>query len=96
MSTQMTGHNLDLTPALREFTEKKLKRLKAYTDTITSTHITFNIDNLNQIVEAQITVPGNTIHAKAESDSMYAAVDTLIDKLLRQLKKYKEKHTDHR
>jgi len=96
MQTQMTGHNVDLTPALKEFTEKKIEKLNAYADTITSTHITFNIEHLNQIVEAQLTVPGNTIHAKAESDNMYTAIDAMIDKLMRQLKKYKEKHTDHR
>lgn len=58
MQMQMTGHNMDITQALREFTEKKLQRLEIYTDTITSTHITFNVDHSNQIVEAQINVPG--------------------------------------
>ena len=96
MPLNITGHNIELTPALREFTEKKFKRLKAHQDTITSTHITFNINKLNQIAEAQIHVPGHTIVAKAESDNMYTSIDLLIDKLLRQLTKYKEKQTDHR
>lgn len=96
MQLNITGHNIELTPALREFTEKKFERLKAYQESITSTHVTFNVDKLNQIAEAQIHVPGQMIVAKAESESMYAAIDALIDKLVRQLKKYKEKHTDHR
>ena len=96
MQLNITGHNMELTPALRAFTEKKFQRLKAHQDTITSTHITFNSDKLNQIAEAQIHVPGHTIIAKAESDNIYASIDLLMDKLLRQLNKYKEKQTDHR
>ena len=97
MKAQMTGHNLEITPAIREFTEKKLTRLKPHDDAITSIHITFNIDKLDQIAEGQINVPGQTIHAKAAStESMYNAIDALFEKLSRQLIKYKEKHTDRR
>lgn len=95
MTPQFTGHHVEITPALREFTEKKLSRLKPHDNAITSIHITFNVDKLSQIAEAQISVPGQTIHAKAEDHDMYNAVDALIDKLSRQLVKYKEKHTNH-
>ena len=95
MNIQMTGHNLEITPAIREFTEKKFSKLKPKTDDITNIHITFDKDKLNQIAEAQIHVPGQTIHAKAESNqSLYNAIDALVDKLSRQLIKYKEKHAD--
>lgn len=96
MTPQITGHHVEVTPALREFTEKKLARLKPHNEDITSIHITFNIEHLNQIAEAQILVPGQTIHAKAENENMYSAIDALIDKLSRQLIKYKEKHASHR
>lgn len=98
MQLNITGHNVELTSALREFTEKKFEKLKAkaHQDNITSTHITFSADKLNQIAEAQIHIPGYIIVAKAESETMYAAIDALISKLLRQLKKHKEKHTGHR
>lgn len=96
MTPQITGHHIEVTPALREFTEKKLSRLKPHHDDITSIHITFNVENIKQIAEAQIAVPGTVIHAKAENENMYNAIDALIDKLSRQLVKYKEKHTTHR
>ena len=96
MQIQITGHNIEVTPALRELTEKKLKRLKSHVETITNIHITFNIDKINQVAEGQITLPGSVIHAKAKSDNMYHTIDTLIDKLMRQLDKYKEKLTGHR
>lgn len=95
MQTQLTGHHVEVTDALREFTEKKLDRLKRHADTITNIHVTFNVDKLSQIAEAQVSVPGNTIHAKAESENMYNAVDSLVDKLVRQLDKYREKQTEH-
>lgn len=96
MTPQITGHHVEVTPALREFTEKKLSRLKPHHGDITSIHITFNVENINQIAEGQIAVPGTTIHAKAENENMYNAIDALIYKLSRQLVKYKEKHSAHR
>lgn len=96
MNIQITGHNIDVTPALREFAEKKLKRLKKHMNNITNIHVTFNIDKLSQIVEAQVMLPGNKIHAKAKSNDMYHAVDELIHKLIRQLDKYRDKLTGHR
>jgi len=95
MTPQFTGHHVEITPALREFTEKKLSRLKPHNNSITSIHITFNVDKLSQIAEGKVSVPGQTIHAKAENESMYNAVDALVQKLSRQLVKYKEKQTNH-
>lgn len=96
MTPQFTGHHVEVTPALRDFTEAKLARLKPHHEYITSLHITFRIDNHTQIAEAQIHVPGQLIHAKAEHENMYTAIDDLIDKASRQLVKYKEKQTSHR
>lgn len=97
MQTQMTGHNMEITPALRDYTEKKLTRLKPHRDLITSMHITLHVDKLDQIAEGKIHVPGQELYAKADStESLYNAIDSLVDKLSRQLIKYKEKHTDHR
>ena len=96
MNIQYTSHNTEVTDALRTFTDKKLTRLNTLCDHITHMHITFTIVNLQQTAEATISVPGQTIHASSESHDLYAAIDLLIDKLARQLKKYKEKHTTHR
>lgn len=95
MKPQLTGHHVEITEALREFTEKKLSRLKVHTAAITHIHIVFSINKLSQIVEGHISVPGQTLQAKATDENMYNAVDALIDKLSRQLVKYKEKHESH-
>jgi putative sigma-54 modulation protein len=83
---------MELTPALREFTNAKFERLKKFKEHIISVHITFNVDKVNQIAEAKIKLHGTEIHAKSESENMYHTIDDLIDKVIRQLTKYKEKH----
>ena len=95
MKPQLTGHHVEVTEALKEFTEKKLARLKAHASSITHIHIVFSVDKLNHTAEGQIAVPGQTLQASATDENMYNAVDALIDKLSRQLVKYKEKHTSH-
>lgn len=97
MQIQITGRNsMEVTEALRDFTNKKLQsRLERFADKITSTQITFSVDKLRQCVEAQIAIPGTEVVASAESDDMYKSVDELVDKLVRQLTRHKEKTTDH-
>ncbi len=91
MQIQMTGQNTEITSALRTYAEKKLKRINTMVDKITHLHLTFRVEKLNQIVEANVSVPGVQIHASASSEDMYESIDKLIDKISRQLSKYKEK-----
>lgn len=98
MNINITGLNVDVDPNLREFTKKKIhNRLKTHGENITSIQLTLDTNKQAKIAEAKIHVPGNTIYAKGESNkTIIAAIDALIDKLVRQLRKYKEKHADHR
>ena len=91
MQLQITGHGLEITPALRELTEKKLRRIQSHFDHITNIHITFAVNKQTQIAEGNIQVPGTTINAQAESHDMYKSVDLLMEKLMTQLTKHKEK-----
>ena len=93
---QYTGHNLEITPILRDFIANKFKKLNRHANTITSTHIILNVDKLRQIAEAKLHIPGAEIYAQAESDDMYKTIDFLVDKLVRQLKKCKDKNSEHR
>jgi putative sigma-54 modulation protein len=93
---KMTGHNIEITDAMRARTEEKLnKRLAPFSDSITSIHIIFDVDKSNHMVEGIIHIPNNSIHAKAEGTEMYTALDDLIDKIVKQLRKHKEKMKDH-
>lgn len=95
MQIQYTGHNFEVTNAIRDHVEKKIARLKTTTDKITNIHVIMEVNKLRQIAEANIAVPGTTINAKAESEDMYKTIDLLVDKLNVQLTKYKEKLTEH-
>ena len=96
MQLQMSGHNIDITPSLRELTEKKLKKLEQHFSHITNIHIILEVNKIRQIAEAIVTIPKTTIHAQAESEDMYKTIDDLIEKVKSQLIKHKEKETGHR
>jgi putative sigma-54 modulation protein len=96
MKIIFTGHGIDVTPALQQFTTEKFNKLEKHFNRITSINVTFHMEKHTQIVEANVIVHKNELHARAESDIMYTAVDLLVDKLDKQLIKYKEKHQDHR
>ena len=95
MQINFTGHNVDVTPALRTFTEEKLGKLSRHSIKINTINVVFNIEKLAQIAEATIFIAKNEIHASAESENMYTTIDKLMDKLDRQLIKHKEKLSTH-
>lgn len=95
MQIRYTGQNIEITPALRDYSEKKLQRLQNHMNKMMDVHLVFSIEKLNQIVESTLSIPGTQIHAHASSENMYESIDKMVDKLMRQLMKYKEKLTHH-
>ncbi|MFC3908760.1 ribosome hibernation-promoting factor, HPF/YfiA family [Legionella dresdenensis] len=96
MHINFTGHNIDVTTALKNFTQEKFEKLERHFDQISTIKVVFDVEKLTQIAEASVLVAKNEIHARAESDDMYTAIDELVGKLDRQLIKHKEKIQDHR
>ncbi|OIR02509.1 ribosome hibernation promoting factor [mine drainage metagenome] len=95
MNLQLTGHHLEVTPALRDYVTSKLTRIRNHFDHVIDIKVTLSVEKLAQKVEATLHVPGNDLHAECENDNMYSAIDMLTDKLDRQVVKHKEKHADH-
>jgi putative sigma-54 modulation protein len=95
MQITISGHHVDVTPALRDYVLSKFERLERHFDQITNTDVTLIVEKLVQKAEAKVHVSGADIFANAESDDMYAAIDLLADKLDRQLIKHKEKNRNH-
>jgi putative sigma-54 modulation protein len=95
MQLNVTGRQLEITPALRDYLNNKLTRIERHFDNVTDVRCILTVDKLRHKAEAKINVSGNTLYAESIEDDMYAAIDGLIDKLDRQLKKYKGKLTDH-
>lgn len=95
MQVNLTGHHVDVTPALKDYVNSKLQRLERHFDHVTNAHVVLTVEKLRQKAEATVQVPGGSLHADAIEGDMYAAIDALIDKLDRQIKRHKEKLTDH-
>lgn len=96
MHINFTGHQVDVTDALRQLTSEKMEKLERHFDRITNINVTFTVEKLRHIANATVSIAGGEIHASDESDDMYKAIDGLVDKLDRQLLKHKEKIKDHK
>jgi putative sigma-54 modulation protein len=96
MNVHMTGHHVEVTPAIREYMSSKLERIKRHFDHVIDVNVIVSVEKLDQKVEATVHVSGKDIHAESTDQNMYAAIDNLADKLDRQLVKHKEKLTSHR
>ncbi|MDH5632018.1 MAG: ribosome-associated translation inhibitor RaiA [Gammaproteobacteria bacterium] len=96
MQITVTGQQMDVTEPLRNYATEKMERIEKHFDHVTTTNIVLHTEKNRHLAEATIHATGTTIHANAEGDDMYAVLDSLIDKLDRQVIKHKEKLTDHR
>ncbi|MFN3579442.1 MAG: ribosome hibernation-promoting factor, HPF/YfiA family [Pseudomonas sp.] len=92
MQMNLSGHQLDITDALRDYVNEKMSRLERHFDKITNVQVTLEVEKLRQKAEATLHVAGGEVVANAEHTDMYAAIDLLTDKLDRQLIKHKEKN----
>ncbi len=96
MNLTISGHHLDVTPALHSYVTSKLDRITRHFDQVIDVHCVLSVEKkLRQKVEATLHVSGSAIHADATDANMYAAIDALTDKLDRCVKKHKEKKRDH-
>ena len=95
MQINLTGQHLDITPALRDYVNEKIDRLERHFDNVTDMHVVLSVEKLRHKAEATMHIAGGNLFADAVEEDMYAAIDALIDKLDRQVKKHKEKLTDH-
>ncbi|MGH8397718.1 MAG: ribosome hibernation-promoting factor, HPF/YfiA family [Gammaproteobacteria bacterium] len=95
MQIDITGHHLDITQALRSYVQNKFERLERHFDHVTGMHVVLTVAKLEHKAEATLQVDRGKLFADAVQPDMYAAIDVLTDKLDRQLKKFKERLTDH-
>jgi putative sigma-54 modulation protein len=95
MQLSVTGHHIEITDSLRSYVGTKLAKIERHFDHMTDIHCVLTVEKLQHKAEATIHVGGGTIHAEQTEQNMYAAIDILVDKLDRQVKKHKEKLTDH-
>ncbi len=95
MQLNLSGHHIEVTPALRTYVSDKLEKLERHFDHVTNVHVVLSVEKLRKKAEATLHVSGANLFANAEDEDMYAAIDALADKLDRQIKKHKEKIQEH-
>ncbi|MEQ1525122.1 MAG: ribosome-associated translation inhibitor RaiA [Gallionella sp.] len=91
MNLHLTGHHLEITPAIREYASGKFGKIKRHFDNVIDVNIILSVDKLRQKAEATVHMSGKDVFVECEDENLYAAIDTLVDKLDRQVVKHKEK-----
>lgn len=98
MQIQISGHQIEVTPALREYVDTKRERLARHFDHLTSLSVVLEVEKtrLAHKAEGTLAASGRVLHADAVEGDMYAAIDALFDKLDAQVRRHKEKLMKHR
>jgi putative sigma-54 modulation protein len=97
MNLHLTGHHLEITPAIREHFSDKLQRVTRHFDHVIDLHAVLEKERSSHFrVEASMHVRGKEIFCESAASDLYAAIDALADKLDRAIVKHKEKSLEHR
>lgn len=96
MNLNLTGHHLEITPAIRDYVTSKLERINRHFDHVIEVSVVLSVEKLKQKAEANVHVRGKDIFVEAKDADMYAAIDGLVDKLDRQILRHKEKFFERR
>jgi len=95
MQLNVSGHHIEVTDSLREYVESKVRKTASHFDLLSDVNCILTVEKLRHKAEATVRVNGDTIYADHTEEDMYAAIDGLVDKLERRVRKYKEKLVDH-
>ena len=93
---KITGRHLVITSALRQHIESRFDRLVRYDVKLTHLEVILGVSKLQHHAEVVCTMQGRRIQAKASTREMYATIDQLVDRLGTQIRKHKERQTDHK
>jgi len=96
MNIIVTGRHLEVTDALKKYAEAKIKKFDRYLTNITEATITLSIEKYRHKAEVLLKVNGYLIQAEGITGEIYSSIDEVVEKLERQVKKYKEKLVSHR
>ena len=95
MQLNVSGHHVEVTDSLRDYVESKMQKTVRHFDTVSDINCILTVEKLRHKAEATVHVHGSTIYADHTEEDMYAAIDGLVDKIERRVRKYKEKQVDH-
>ncbi len=95
MNITVSGRHLEVTPALKQYVVDKTKRLDKYCPNIIDVSAILAVEKYRHIAEITVLVGGARINSKEATEDMYSSIDKVLEKIERQLRKHKEKISDH-
>ena len=97
MQINITGHHIEVTPALHAFVTEKLQRISRHFDHVISIDVILKVENHHKSAEGKINAAGTgkALFAQESDEDMYAAIDGLVDKLDRQVRRHKDRIRGH-
>ena len=90
MNLNVSGRHVAVTPSIRSYVECKLTRINRHFDHVIDVSVILSVEKLQQKAEVTVHVSGKDIHVESEDADLYAAIDSLVDKLDRSILKHKE------
>ena len=96
MNLKLTGNHVEITDAMREYVISKIGKITRHFDHVIDVSVILSVEKLKQKAEANVHVRGKDIFVETDSEDMYASIDSLVDKLDRQILKHKEKNLERR
>ena len=95
MQLNVSGHHVEVTESLRTYVGSKVDKIARHFDIVADVQCILTVEKLRHKAEATVKVNGGTIYADHTEEDMYAAIDGMVDKIERRVRKFKEKLVDH-
>jgi putative sigma-54 modulation protein len=95
MQISITGHHIEVTPALRAYVTEKLQKISRHFDHVISIDVILKVENHHKRAEGKVNAAGKSLFAQQSDDDMYAAIDGLSDKLDKQVRRHKDRIRGH-
>ena len=96
MQVLITGRHMEMTKALQDYVKNKVERVNKYLENIKEADVILSVEKYRHSAEVTIKANGITINGEEETDDMYCSIDRVMDKIERQVKKYKGKIRQHK
>ena len=96
MNLNLTGRHLEITPAIRQHVTDKITKIKSHFDGVMDVTVVLSVEKMRQKAEASVHLSGKDVFVESEDDNLYVAIDSVVEKLDRQIVKHKEKFAARR
>jgi putative sigma-54 modulation protein len=97
MQTQFVFRHMDSSDAVRNYAEERLTKIKRYFSDPLKVSCVFSVEKINHIAQFDVTLRnGLTLHSSEQTESMYSSIDLALAKMERQVRRYKDRITNHK